>query len=117
MHESLFRKLTYRLILPLALLSFVNLIDRMDISFAPQALTADIGLPPFAFGLGVSIFFLAYLVFQYPHALLLRVIGVRWWLFLAASLWGVAGLWMAHVQSAGQFYAARFLLGTAEAGF
>jgi MFS transporter, ACS family, tartrate transporter len=115
--DPLFSKLVRRLILPLALLSFVNAIDRMNISFAGQAMSADIGLTPAAFGLGVSAFFVAYLLFQYPHALLLRLIGIRWWLLLSVTVWGIAGVWMAHVETAGQFYAARFLLGTAEAGF
>jgi MFS transporter, ACS family, tartrate transporter len=115
--DPLFRRLVLRLILPLALLSLVNAIDRMNVSFAGQAMSADLGLTPAAFGLGVSAFFAAYLIFQYPHALLLRSIGIRWWLLLSLTVWGIAGLWMAHVESAAQFYAARFLLGTAEAGF
>src|SRR5262245_59744467 len=115
--DPLFSKLVRRLILPLALLSFVNAIDRMNVSFAGQALSADLGLTPAMFGLGISAFFLAYLLFQYPHALLLRLIGIRWWLLLSVTVWGIAGLWMSHVQTAGQFYAARFLLGMAEAGF
>ena len=115
--DPLFRKLVQRLIVPLAVLSFVNAIDRMNISFAGQAMSADLGLTPATFGLGISAFFLAYLLFQYPHALLLRLIGLRWWLLLSVTVWGIAGVWMAHVETAGQFYAARFLLGTAEAGF
>jgi ACS family tartrate transporter-like MFS transporter len=115
--DPLFRRLVLRLIVPLGLLSLVNAIDRMNVSFAGQAMSADLGLTPAAFGLGVSAFFAAYLIFQYPHALLLRLIGIRWWLLLSLTVWGVAGLWMAHVESAAQFYAARFLLGTAEAGF
>jgi len=115
--DPLFRKLVRRLILPLALLSFVNAIDRMNISFAAQAMSADIGLTPATFGLGVSAFFVAYLIFQYPHALLLRVIGIRWWLLLSVTVWGMAGVWMANIETPTQFYAARFLLGIAEAGF
>lgn len=115
--DPLFSKLVRRLLLPLALLSLVNAVDRMNVSFAGQAMSADIGLTPTTFGLGVSAFFAAYLLFQYPHALLLRAIGIRWWLLLSMTVWGIAGVWMAHLQTPGQFYAARFLLGTAEAGF
>jgi MFS transporter, ACS family, tartrate transporter len=115
--DPLFSKLVRRLILPLALLSFVNAIDRMNVSFAGQAMSADLGLTPAMFGFGISAFFVAYLLFQYPHALALRLIGIRWWLLLSVTVWGIAGVWMAHVQTPGEFYAARFLLGTAEAGF
>jgi MFS transporter, ACS family, tartrate transporter len=114
--DLLFRKLVRWLILPIALLTFVNAIDRVNISFAASAMQRDIGLSPSAFGFGVSMFFVAYLLFQYPHALLLRYIGIRLWMLLSVSLWGLSGLLMAHVQEPLHFYAARFLLGVAEAG-
>lgn len=110
------RKLLAWLIAPIALLTFVNAIDRVNVSYAGFALTQDLGLAPDQFGLGVSLFFLAYLVFQYPHAQLLRRIGIRWWLFSAMTIWGISSLWMSRVQSAEGFYAARFLLGMGEAG-
>ena len=34
-------------------------------------MSADLGLSPGQFGQGVSMFFVAYLLFQYPHARLL----------------------------------------------
>jgi ACS family tartrate transporter-like MFS transporter len=111
------RKLAWRLILPIALITFVNSIDRVNVSYAGSAMSADLGLAPDQFGLGVSMFFLAYLLFQYPHVRLLRSWGIKPWLFVSMILWGISGLWMAHVQSAAEFYAARFLLGMAEAGF
>jgi ACS family tartrate transporter-like MFS transporter len=76
-----------------------------------------VGLSPSVFGLGVSTFFVAYLLFQYPHALLLRRLGIRVWLLLSMTVWGIAGLMMARVQDANDFLLARFLLGAAEAGF
>ena len=111
------RKLAWRLILPIALITFVNSIDRVNVSYAGSAMSADLGLAPNQFGLGVSMFFFAYLLFQYPHVALLRRFGIKPWLFVSMILWGISGLWMAHVQSAAEFYAARFLLGMAEAGF
>jgi len=105
------------LVLPLALLTFVNAIDRVNISFAAHAMSTDIGLSPTTFGLGVSAFFLAYILFQYPHAELLRRFGIRRWLLCSVTLWGAAGLLMASVDTVGEMIAARFLLGMAEAGF
>ncbi|MET0291694.1 MAG: MFS transporter [Steroidobacteraceae bacterium] len=115
--RSLFAKVTVRLLLPIALLTFVNAIDRMNISFAGAALSRDLGLSPSAFGAGVSLFFVAYLLFQYPHALLLRRWGLRNWLLLSVSLWGVASVSMAYASAPWHFYSVRFLLGMAEAGF
>jgi ACS family tartrate transporter-like MFS transporter len=115
--DALGARMIRRLVLPLALLTFVNAIDRVNVSFAAHAMGPEIGLSATSFGLGVSAFFVAYLLFQYPHAALLRRFGIRRWLLVTVLLWGVAGLVLARVHSVGEFLAARFLLGMAEAGF
>ncbi|MFO7325502.1 MAG: MFS transporter [Pseudomonadota bacterium] len=115
--ERLYGRTLRRLLLPIALLTFINSIDRMNVSFAGQPMSADTGMSATVFGLGVSTFFAAYLIFQYPHALLLRRMGIRPWLLLSMSVWGIAGILMSRVEDATDFMVARFLLGTAEAGF
>src|SRR5690606_35070341 len=115
--ERLYARTLWRLLLPIAALTFVNSIDRMNVSFAGQQMSADVGMSPTVFGAGVSTFFAAYLIVQFPHARLLRRMGIRPWLLLAMCVWGVAGLLMARVQDATDFMVARFLLGMAEAGF
>jgi ACS family tartrate transporter-like MFS transporter len=111
------RKLFLWLIAPIALITFVNSIDRVNVSYAGAAMSADLGLSPGQFGQGVSMFFVAYLLFQYPHVRLLRAWGIKPWIFISMLLWGASGVWMARVESAAEYYAARFLLGMAEAGF
>jgi ACS family tartrate transporter-like MFS transporter len=115
--EQLYRRTLWRLLIPIAILTFINSIDRMNVSFAGQPMSADVGMSPTVYGLGVSAFFAAYLLFQYPHALLLRRMGIRPWLFLSMCVWGIAGILMSRVQDANDFMIARFLLGMAEAGF
>src|SRR5690606_29513133 len=68
-------KLMIGLVVPIALVSFINAIDRVNLSYAGHAMSGDLGLAPDQFGLGISMFFIAYLIFQYPHARLLRVLG------------------------------------------
>jgi len=111
------RKMIVWLIVPIALITFVNSIDRVNISYAGSGMSADLGLSPSEFGEGVSVFFVAYLLFQYPHVRLLRAWGIKPWILLSMLLWAASGLLMARIDSANQFYAARFLLGVAEAGF
>ncbi len=115
--EALYRRTVWRLLLPIAGLTFINGIDRMNVSFAGQLMSQAVGLSPTQFGLGVSTFFVAYLLFQYPHALLLRRFGIRLWLLLSMAAWGIAGVLTSKVQDQGDFLIARFLLGMAEAGF
>ena len=101
--DPLYRRTVWRLLLPIAVLTFINAIDRMNVSFAGQQMSQRCGLDADAFGLGVSTFFIAYLLFQYPHALLLRRSGIRVWLLLSMTVWGIAGLMMSRVQDAGGF--------------
>jgi len=115
--DPLYRRTVWRLLLPIAILTFINAIDRMNVSFAGQPMSRSVGLSPTTFGLGVSTFFVAYLIFQYPHALLLRRWGIRPWLLLSMTVWGIAGILMSRVHDAQDFLIARFVLGTAEAGF
>src|SRR5690606_8851884 len=110
-------KLTLGLIVPIALITFVNSIDRVNVSYAGSAMSHDLGLSPGQFGQGVSMFFVAYLLFQYPHVRLLRSWGIKLWILISMILWGCSGLWMSRIQSTEEFYAARLLLGMAEAGF
>lgn len=117
MTEAVYRRTVWRLLLPIAVLTFINSIDRMNVSFAAQQMSRDVGLTPTTFGVGVSTFFIAYLLFQYPHALLLRRLGIRVWLLLSMTVWGIAGLMMSRVQDPQDFLVARFVLGAAEAGF
>src|SRR5690606_41106464 len=89
---------------------FVNSIDRVNVSYAGSAMSHDLGLSPGQFGQCVSMFFVAYLLFQYPHVRLLSSWGIKLWILLSMVLWGCSSLWMARVGSTGEFYAARFLL-------
>ncbi len=116
MRKRIEAKIFVWLVVPVAFITFINSIDRVNISYAGYSLSAELGLAPDQFGLGISMFFLAYLIFQYPHARLLHRAGIRFWLFSAMTLWGISGLWMSRISSREEFYAARFLLGMAEAG-
>jgi len=115
--EALYRRTAWYLLLPIAGVTLVNGVDRLNVSFAGPPMSLDIGLSPTRFGLGVSVFFIAYLLFQYPHALLLRKVGIRCWLLLSMAVWGVAGILMSRLRGPGDFYTARFVLGLGEAGF
>lgn len=115
--KRVWAKLALWLIVPIAGITLVNSIDRVNVSYAGSAMSAELALTQEQFGQGVSMFFLAYLLFQYPHVKLLKLWGIRRWLPASMAVWAISGFWMAHVQSAAEFYAARFLLGMAEAGF
>ncbi|MFI7366632.1 MFS transporter [Streptomyces sp. NPDC050149] len=100
-----------------ALMYLLNQFDRGNLAFAQKTLSADLGLSNAAFGLGAGIFFIGYFLFEVPSNLILHKVGARRWLSRIMVSWGVVTILMLFVQNEYAFYAMRFLLGVAEAGF
>ncbi|MFE1587676.1 MFS transporter [Streptomyces sp. NPDC058737] len=115
--QSAVRKI-FRRVVPLFFVMFVaNYMDRVNLGFAQDELRADVGLSAAAFGLGAGIFFIAYAIFEVPSNMLMERFGAKVWLTRIMISWGVVATAMAFVNSVEMFYALRFLLGVAEAGF
>lgn len=111
------RKIILRLVVPIMVLQVLNSLDRVNISFAALQMNADLGLTAELYGFAVSIFFVSYLLFQFPSARALKVLGARWWIFGVVFLWGMAATCMAFVTELWHLYVLRFVLGIAEAGY
>jgi MFS transporter, ACS family, tartrate transporter len=110
-------KLMWHLIVPLTFLTFLNSLDRVNVSFAALQMNGQLHLTPERYGFGVGLFFLGYLAFQFPHTFLLQRAGARRWIFATVLLWGSVATCMSFMQTAVQFYVLRVLLGMAESGF
>jgi len=95
----------------------VAYIDRVNIGFAATALQRDLHLSDTAFGIGGGLFFVGYCLFEIPSNLLLERVGARLWMARIMLGWGIVSMATLVVTSAATFYAARVLLGIAEAGF
>jgi len=115
--DQIFARCAKRLIPFIMLLYVVNYIDRVNVGFAALTMNKDLGLSPSVFGFGAGIFFLGYLIFQVPANLILEKIGARRWMFIILAVWGVISAANAFMQGPLSYYALRFLLGVAEAGF
>ena len=70
-----------------------------------------------AFAGGAGIFFIGYFFFEVPSNVLLKKFGARLWIARIMISWGVISACMIFVHGTSSFYALRFLLGLAEAGF
>jgi len=115
--DSAVGKVKWR-ILPLFVVMFIaNYIDRVNIGFVRTHLEKDLGIGAAAFGFGAGVFFLAYALFEVPSNILQQRFGAKAWLTRIMATWGVVATGMAFVQGETSFYAMRFLLGVAEAGF
>ncbi|CAJ1499858.1 MFS transporter [[Mycobacterium] holstebronense] len=111
-------KVSRRLIPFLALLFFVNYLDRVNIGFAgPNGMNAELGLTATTFGFASGIFFFGYLLLEIPSNIALHKFGGRRWLARIMLTWGIVSTAIAFVPNAATLVALRFLLGVAEAGF
>jgi len=111
------RKVSVRLLPFLFLLYIIAFLDRVNVSFAGLEMTRDLNFSDRVFGLGAGIFFVGYVVFEIPGALLVERWSARRVIARILVTWGIVTVLVALVRTPGQFYAARFLLGAAEAGF
>lgn len=110
------RQVRWRLTWPCTFFLLMSSLDRANISFAAQAMNAELGFTPSQYGFGAGILFAGFLAGQYPSLLLLQRVGMRAWLSTIALLWGLSAGAMAFVESPMQFYALRVLIGLAEGG-
>ncbi|MFB6977933.1 MFS transporter [Streptomyces scopuliridis] len=116
--RSAIKKVSIRLVPFVALMFFVNYLDRTAVSFAePNGMGKDLALTAAQFGFASGVFFIGYIVLEVPSNMALHRYGARRWLARIMVTWGIVSLLFTWVQSSEQLYALRFLLGVAEAGF
>ena len=116
--RSAIRKVAMRLVPFVAVMFFINYLDRTAISFAgPNGMNQDLGLTAAQFGFASGIFFAGYILLEIPSNMALYKFGARRWLARIMVSWGIVSLLFAFVQNIPSLYALRILLGIAEAGF
>ena len=115
--SNIIPKLHGRLMPTLLMMYVLAFLDRSNVSFAKMGLAADAHVGETAFAFGASIFFVGYAFLEVPSNLILHRIGARIWLARIMVTWGIVSAACAFVATPFEFYAVRFLLGIAEAGF
>lgn len=117
LEHTTMRRVALRLVPFLCVLYTIAFIDRINVGFAALSMSADLGLSPTAFGFGAGLFFIGYFLFEVPSNLILERVGARRWIARVMITWGILSTCFAFVVGPNGFYALRFLLGVAEAGF
>lgn len=117
METTVVRRLTWRLLPFLFLLYIVAYLDRINVGFAALQMQQQLGFTDAVYGFGAGLFFGGYFFFQVPSNLALQRVGARRWIALLMVIWGVISASMIFVSGPRSFYALRFFLGAAEAGF
>jgi MFS transporter, ACS family, tartrate transporter len=111
------RRVACRLLPFVFLIYIVNYIDRVNVSFANLRMSADLGFSDRVYGFGVGMFYVTYVLFEIPGAIIVERWSARKWIARIMVSWGLITILTGFVHTAGQFYAARFVLGAAESSF
>ncbi len=124
LERTVLRKVTFRLMPFLCLLYMVNILDRMNVSFARLKMDNLLGtiqvLPGRyleVYALGAGIFYLSYCALEVPSNLILSRMGARRWMARILVSWGFISAATMLVTGPWSFILLRLLLGAAEAGF
>ncbi len=136
------RAKAYWRLLPILFLAYVvAFVDRANVAFAKLTMSKDLpGFDNSVIGFGAGVFFLGYFLLEIPGSVIVERWSARLWLFRIMVTWGImaaltafvgiplgVSTWVVELLNAQfsaklgvaefQFYAVRFLLGLAEAGF
>lgn len=111
------RRVAWRLLPFVFLLYIIAYIDRVNVSFANLRMSTDLGFSDGVYGLGVGVFYIGYVLFEIPGAVIVERWSARKWMARIMISWGLVSIVTGFVHTAGEFYAIRFLLGLAEASF
>jgi MFS transporter, ACS family, tartrate transporter len=115
--RSTMAAVSWRIIPFLVLAYFFCVLDRVNVSFAALTMNADLAFSPLVYAWGAGVFFIGYFILEIPSNMALMRFGARRWIARIMVTWGLISAAMAFVTGPNSFYALRFLLGMAEAGF
>src|SRR5262245_60780313 len=93
------------------LLPFVFLIyivNCVNVSFANLRMSTDLGFSDRVYGLGVGVFYVTYVLFEIPGAIMVERWSARKWIARIMISLGVVTILTGFIHNAGEFYAARF---------
>ena len=71
------RRITARLMPLFCLMYLIAYIDRQNVSYAKLEMVDALGMSEAAYGLGASLFFLGYFLFEAPANMILARVGAR----------------------------------------
>ncbi|MFO1482576.1 MAG: MFS transporter [Verrucomicrobiaceae bacterium] len=112
-----YRKVAWRLIPLLFACYILAYLDRVNVGFAKLGMKVEPWFSDAVYATGSGIFFIGYFLFEVPGNIILHRVGARLWIARIMIGWGILSTLMCLSSSPASFYALRFVLGIAEAGF
>ncbi|WP_319579034.1 MFS transporter [uncultured Methanospirillum sp.] len=115
--DKVIRKITLHILPFILILYIINYIDRVNLGFAALTMNQDLGITPVIFGLASGVFFIGYIICEYPSNRMMERVGAKIWIPRILISWGIVVVLLSLARSAYDVGALRLLLGAAEAGF
>ncbi|MCJ1361955.1 hypothetical protein MMC16_001056 [Acarospora aff. strigata] len=117
--RAIIHRIDRRLVLTCGFMYCISLMDRTNLSAAVVAgmakeLKLTVGT---RYSIVILIFFIPYIIFQFPATIVVRKLGPRNFLAGITFMWGVVTIGMGFVKEWTGLIACRILLGVLEAGF
>lgn len=94
----------------------IGFMDRINLGHAGLRMNEDLGLTSAGYGLALTAFFTAYILFEIPSMLALRRYGARFWIGRIMITWGIASSATMFATGPVSLYVLRAIVGAAEAG-
>lgn len=116
-HQVALMRANWRIVPFLFMCYLANYIDRVNVAFAKLGFQETLHFSNEVYGLGLSLFFLGFILFEVPSNMLLARTGARYTISRIMIIWGLAATGLSMMQEPWHFYLGRFLLGVGEAGF
>ena len=116
-NDALYRRVAFALIPFLFVCYVVAMVDRLNVGYAKLQFMADLHFDESVFGMAAGVLYVGYILFEVPSNLMLERVGLAVTMLRIMTLWGVFTMAMAFAADRWSFYAIRFMIGAAEAGF
>jgi sugar phosphate permease len=100
------QKVTRRLIPFVGICYLIAYNDRQNVSFAKLQMVGDLGLSEYAYGLGASLFFIGYFLFEVPSNVIMEKVGARRWFARIMISRGLVTIALANTQNTVMFFTA-----------
>ncbi|KAH8589733.1 MFS nicotinic acid transporter-like protein [Bisporella sp. PMI_857] len=115
--KKLLRKLDLKLLPPLTLLYLLSFLDRSNIGNARiEGLATDLHITGNQYLFTLTIYFIAYVIFEIPANIVLKRTTPKFWLPTLMLAWGIVATLLGVCTNLAGFIVARMFLGITESG-
>ncbi|KAK7996747.1 serine/threonine-protein kinase svkA [Apiospora arundinis] len=115
--KKLLRKLDYNLLPAVGVLYLLSFLDRSNVGNARiEGMLDDLHMTGNQYLTGLTLYFVAYVIFEIPCNIILKRTSPRVWLPTLTIAWGIVATLLGVVQDMPGFFVARFFLGITESG-